>query len=148
MNTSSTTAGSTPERSRAAASSRNTAASNKSLHNCMLFCCQPPQQWHDRHPCWSCDQVQACSMASPARALHVAVMQCPHVCQVVPTMHAVACIVSACVPVVPCCVCAPLIAKAPRSVAENEDREPWKDPMGVRTAAAMHTSASNNTSWV
>jgi hypothetical protein len=39
MNTSSTTAGSTPERSRAAASSRNTAASNKSLHNCMLFCC-------------------------------------------------------------------------------------------------------------
>jgi hypothetical protein len=36
---------------------------------------------------------------------------------------------------------AALIANAPRSAAEKHDSEPWKEPMGVRTAAAMHTSA-------
>jgi hypothetical protein len=34
-----------------------------------------------------------------------------------------------------------LIANAPSSVAEKDAREPPKEPMGVRTAAAMQTSA-------
>jgi len=38
----------------------------------------------------------------------------------------------------------PLIASAPKSVAEKDDREPWNEPIGVRTAAAMHTSAGQN----
>lgn len=43
------------------------------------------------------------------------------------------------------CVCceSPLIASAPRSVAEKDASEPWNDPMGVRTAAAMQTSADS-----
>lgn len=41
---------------------------------------------------------------------------------------------------VPALSIAPLIAIEPSLVAGNDEREPWKDPMGVLAALAITTS--------
>lgn len=41
---------------------------------------------------------------------------------------------------VPALSIAPLIAMEPSLVADNDEREPWKDPMGVLAALAITTS--------